>query len=1250
MKKSNFPFLVIIFLIIFSAIQCNKNDDIEKIPEVDPTQSFFKETIKTEKIGSAGGTIDLGNGVKVSIPNHALSSETHITVENANPFVFEEKPRFDGDGMYVSSVVICKPSGLTFSVPFKISIPYYSELIPSGYSINDFIVLGSNGSSWDTLAFNVNQSNKIVEAEANHFSEFKVLLNNINEGNMSLTDAVVGINGSNNNITISYRLYLQGNTFWELGFLAKSKREQLYQEYWHEIGFYRKSIGIDEFLGAKQIFWGLTKTKEGEALKVIKGSRAEDKELYDYDNFPNSARLSKDRQIFDLFKGGELNKTYAATNEVSFGKDKNVKEIRFRDIGKIENFKASMERLSADNEKFNIDIASTENLNIDDGYYFKIRVQGYGKVENDYVYYKSTVFKLSDLTTENGLNLIENQKPVIDFISPTNNSSYSKYELIKFKCKATDIEDGELPDNQVIWTIATPTEVLHLMNGTETILPEGTYSVMVVAADSDGNETQAFINITINPDNNDPTVQVGTELFQYKGDVKISFMVNDLDMNKNDFYPVIQLSRNEYKKITIKSIEKGEYDGNYFRNVPVGTNSFIWDSKADYPNVYDKVTVSMGWKYGGGQKKVSNDETFFINNTDKKIPLVKTLEADNFTSTSARLNAEVITDGGGTILERGFYWSDESNPYPGTGDNVVKVSGSTGTYNKTITGLLPEKKYYFVAYVQGSEKAMLGDYFSFTTPKPEGEAPVADFTASRTSIKKGESIQFTDISTNNPTSWLWTFSDGQTSNLQNPTKQFNTVGTISVTLKASNSFSNDTKTITNYITVSETGTAPVANFRVTYRNPSKGQNIQFYDESTNSPTSWLWNFGDGTTSSSKNPSKTYNSTGNFTVSLKASNSFGNDTKTITNYITVSGAGTAPVADFEASKTSIQKGESIQFTDKSTNNPTKWVWTFSDGQTSTLQNPYKQFNSVGTISVTLKASNSYGDNTKTIYITVSETGSAPEAWFTVSEASVNTGESIQFTDNSKNNPTSWLWDFGDGKTSTEQNPKHSYSSEGGYYISLKATNDYGTGNSVQTMRINVAGDSDETTGTFTDARDDKKYKWIKIGTQIWMAENLAFKTSSGSWAYDNNESNVSTYGRLYNWATAKNACPSDWHLPSDGEWKELERELGMSEANTDKTGWRGDIYNHGGKLKETGTVHWKSPNTVASNTSEFTALPGGELNNNGYFSDLRNDAYFWSESAANSESAWYRQLENNSGDIYRGSIFKDSGMSVRCIKN
>ena len=186
------------------------------------------------------------------------------------------------------------------------------------------------------------------------------------------------------------------------------------------------------------------------------------------------------------------------------------------------------------------------------------------------------------------------------------------------------------------------------------------------------------------------------------------------------------------------------------------------------------------------------------------------------------------------------------------------------------------------------------------------------------------------------------------------------------------------------------------------------------------------------------------------------------------------------------------------------------------------------------------------------------------------------------------------------------------------------------------------------GSFTDTRDNEYYKWVEIGSQIWMTENLNYKIAYGSWCYDDKESNCNTYGRLYNWETAKKICPDGWHLPTDEEWKEMERYLGMSINESEKKLYRGT--DEGGKLKETSLSYWKAPNEGSTNESGFSALPGGYRSVFGVFNYIGNIAYFWSSSEYNSTNVWSRTLYYNNSKVNRYFNSKEYNFSVRCIKD
>ncbi len=193
-------------------------------------------------------------------------------------------------------------------------------------------------------------------------------------------------------------------------------------------------------------------------------------------------------------------------------------------------------------------------------------------------------------------------------------------------------------------------------------------------------------------------------------------------------------------------------------------------------------------------------------------------------------------------------------------------------------------------------------------------------------------------------------------------------------------------------------------------------------------------------------------------------------------------------------------------------------------------------------------------------------------------------------------------------------------------------------------------------------DGNQYKTVNIGTQTWMAENLKVSKYndgtdiptvtpdaawayliSGAWSYYNNEAvNNAKYGKLYNWYAVsnsnKNVCPTGWHVPTDAEWTVLTEYLeGLIVA--------------GGKMKEVGTASWNSPNTSATNTSLFSALPGGYRDLNGKANSIGTSGYWWCSTTDNNpNNAWCRNLNGSNGNANRVSGVKGNGLSVRCLRD
>jgi len=197
--------------------------------------------------------------------------------------------------------------------------------------------------------------------------------------------------------------------------------------------------------------------------------------------------------------------------------------------------------------------------------------------------------------------------------------------------------------------------------------------------------------------------------------------------------------------------------------------------------------------------------------------------------------------------------------------------------------------------------------------------------------------------------------------------------------------------------------------------------------------------------------------------------------------------------------------------------------------------------------------------------------------------------------------------------------------------------------------------------YTDI-DGNAYNSVTIGTQTWMKQNLNVthyrngdaipnvidntawsNITTGAYCNYENDANVAIYyGRLYNWYSvvdSRNLCPTGWHVPSDAEWTILTDYLGGANIA-------------GSKLKETGTLHWNSPNTGATNQSGFTALPGGYRENEGTFYDVKIVGSWWSSTESSVSNAWFRNMYSFDyfPDIDRHDYFKQRGFSVRCLKD
>jgi PKD repeat protein len=382
-------------------------------------------------------------------------------------------------------------------------------------------------------------------------------------------------------------------------------------------------------------------------------------------------------------------------------------------------------------------------------------------------------------------------------------------------------------------------------------------------------------------------------------------------------------------------------------------------------------------------------------------------------------------------------------PSSSTAQNPSVTYNTPGVYDVTLVA----------TNSTGSDTETKVGYITVTTLQP----PVADFSASATNISAGDSVTFSDLSSNNPTSWSWTFTGGTpaTSTEQNPTVTYNTAGVYAVTLISTNASGSDTETKVDYINVAEkpycsaqgnnwsyewigrvqigtfdnpSGAAGYTDFTNLFVNLTAGDTVNVTLTPEFSSTTYIeyWKiwidyngdhdfedageevFSGGGTSAVVNGNFTVQSgidtTTRMRVMMKYNAAPTSSCETfsygeVEDYTAVISPGTPqpPVADFSASATVINEGDSVTFTDLSTNNPNAWDWTFNGGNpaVSTLQNPTITYDTAGTYSVTLVATNAEGSDTETKvnYITVNAAGTCPG---TINNPGFETGDLSNWT--------------------------------------------------------------------------------------------------------------------------------------------------------------------------------------------------------------------------------------------------------------
>ena len=574
-------------------------------------------------------------------------------------------------------------------------------------------------------------------------------------------------------------------------------------------------------------------------------------------------------------------------------------------------------------------------------------------------------------------------------------------------------------------------------------------------------------------------------------------------------------------------------------------------SQGDYINSVSLGTIS--------NLNTATIYTSYKNYTNSTLP--------NLSTNLARYSSNTLTLESGTQVDSVAVWIDynQDGDFNDNGEKITQFSSYLFNHNYAINFVVPPsaalgqtrmritcaRLFQSIGNVNPCSVYYFGSCQDYTVNITNGvpPIPIAAFTSNIVNIQAGGAVNFSDLSTNFPASWAWTFTGAATSSssAQNPSNIiYNNVGCFPVSLTVTNATGNNTSTQTCYINV--TPAAPSCSelfFSEYIEGTGSNRALEIYNPSSNSInlagySVSLYNNGATVASNTLNlsgiiaPNDVYviaNANANATILANAdvTNAVcqftGNDALALsknglivdligeigvnpgTQWTVGSGATvdftlvrksavtgptsawstsqlqwnvfpigtttylgsnssncslitTAPTAAFTANSNTINVGSTINFLDLSTGNPTSWQWTFPGGTpaTSTLQNPIVTYNSVGTFSVTLTATNAVGSNSSSVsnYIQVNSITTPPVANFTSNVTNINVASSVTFTNQSTNGATSFIWSFPGGtpSSSTQTNPIISYNTVGTYSVTLIAISSAGSDTMIQQSFITV----------------------------------------------------------------------------------------------------------------------------------------------------------------------------------------------------
>ena len=677
---------------------------------------------------------------------------------------------------------------------------------------------------------------------------------------------------------------------------------------------------------------------------------------------------------------------------------------------------------------------------------------------------------------------------------------------------------------------------------------------------------------------------------------------------------------------------------------------------------------------------------------------ITTSAATSITATGAMSGGTITSDGGSSITAKGICYN--TSPGPTIANSKVTAGTGTGSFSSSMTGLLANTTYYVKAYATNSAGTAYGNEISFST-LPDATVPLLVTTAissiASTSAVSGGTITNAGGVTITAKGVCWSTSSGptiansKTSNGSGTSGYASTMSGLSpnttyyVRAYATNSVGTGYGNELTFTTLCSSYATVSVSITVSANPVCAGSAVTFTATPTNggaSPT-YQWKVNASNITGATNATYSYTPiNGDAVTCVLTSNAAcvtGSPATSNTISMTVNPAVSAGIT-IATSANPVCAGTSVTFTATPVNGGStpSYIWKVNGsilpGATGSTYSYIPANNDAVTCTMTSNAACVVGNPVVSNVVNLAVTPNLPvSVSISASVNPVSTGSSVTFTAVPVNGGSSpaYQWKVNGVNVGTNT-PTYSYVPANNDSIKCVMISDLvckigspATSNLV-VMSINVMNIPCPGLPTVTYA--GKTYNTVKIGNQCWLKENLNIgtridgvqeQTNNGTiekYCYNNLESNCDIYGGLYQWnemmqylntAGVKGLCPTGWHLPTDNDWCQMETFL---DATVDclTTDFRGT--DAGGKMKETGIVHWASPNFGATNVSGFTSMGGGGTNSNGDFYDISIGTCFWTTSESSIENAWDRYLNYEISQIGRNNFPKTLGCASRCLKD